>query len=48
MAYPIVVFVLFRRPHVVAAFAGQTTPTVLPERETPEQWGGPASDAITR
>jgi hypothetical protein len=48
MAYPIVVFVLLRRPNVVAAFAGQTRQTVLPERETPERWGGPPPDAITR
>jgi hypothetical protein len=48
MAYPIVVFVLFRRPHVVAAFAGQTTPTVPPERAAPEPRGGPPPDAITR
>jgi hypothetical protein len=48
LAYPIVVWVLLRRPKVVAAFAGQSIPTTQPEPDSSERWGGPPPDAITR
>jgi hypothetical protein len=48
LVYPIIVFVLLRRPGVAAIFAGASRPNDLVDQPPPDRWGGPPPDAITR
>jgi hypothetical protein len=48
LVYPVLVLVLMRRPGVVAAFAGEVPPADPGDQASPERWGGPPPDAITR